>query len=259
LARAHRHNSRSISSSRPTSGLNDDPRKASNRTRDAARPQHLPSRHRPGDALHLDGAEIAALEQIADQPARARGNHDSVRLGQRLQPGGEVRRLTDDGLLPRRTLANRIANDYQTGGNPDARLEPYGFDIEATNSVDGAQPRPDCPLGVVLMRFRVAEINQHAVAHVPRDEAMEPGDDFGDGAVIGGDNLAEILRIEPRRERRRADQIAEHHRQLPAFGVGLWCMAECCCYGGGGHCGTERSNRGEQFSAVADRGYADAD
>jgi len=109
------------------------------------------------------------------------------------------------------------------------------------------------------MGFRVAEINQYAVAHVPRDEAIEPDDDFGDGAVIGGDNLAEILGIETRRERRRADQVAEHHCQLPAFGVGLSCMAECCCHRGGRHRGTERSNRGEQFSAVADRGYADAD
>jgi hypothetical protein len=36
-------------------------------------------------------------------------------------------------------------------------------------------------------------------------------------------------------------------------------MAECCCPGGSGRCGTERGNRGEQFSAVADRDYADAD
>src|SRR5271168_371437 len=39
---------------------------------DDARMQHLPSRHRRGDALDLDGAEVAVLEQIADQPARAR-------------------------------------------------------------------------------------------------------------------------------------------------------------------------------------------
>ena len=44
--------------------------------RDDARTQHLPGRHRPGDALELDGAEIAALEQVADQPPRGRGDHD---------------------------------------------------------------------------------------------------------------------------------------------------------------------------------------
>jgi hypothetical protein len=36
----------------------------------------------------------------------------------------------------------------------------------------------------------------------------------------GADDLAQILGVEPRRQRRRADQIAEHHRQLPPFGIG---------------------------------------
>ncbi len=45
------------------------------------RTQYLPGRHRPGDALDLDGAEIAVLEKIADQSARARGDDDRVRLG----------------------------------------------------------------------------------------------------------------------------------------------------------------------------------
>jgi hypothetical protein len=49
------------------------------------------------------------------------------------------------------------------------------------------------PLGIVLMRSRIAEIDRHAVAHVLGDEAIEPGDPLGDGAVIGRDDLAQIL------------------------------------------------------------------
>ena len=41
-------------------------------------------------------------------------------------------------------------------------------------------------------------------------------------AVIGADDLAQILGIEPRRERGRADEIAEHHRQLAPFGLASW-------------------------------------
>ena len=96
--------------------------------------QHLPSRHRLGEALHLDGAEIAVLEEIADQPPRARGDDDRVRLGQGLQPGGEVRGFADDRLLLRRALADQIADDHQPGRNPDARLELGGFDIEANDA-----------------------------------------------------------------------------------------------------------------------------
>ena len=69
------------------------------------------------------------------------------------------------------------------------------------------------------MRLRIAEINQYAIAHVVGDKAVEPGDNFGYSVVICGDDLAQIFGIEPRRKRGRADQIAEHHRQLSAFGI----------------------------------------
>jgi hypothetical protein len=100
------------------------------------------------------------------------------------------------------------------------RAELDGFDIEATDRVDGPQPGPNRPLGIVLMRSRVTEIDQHAVAHVFRDKAIEPGDHLGDPAVICGDDLAQILGVEPPRQRGRADQVAKHHRKLPAFGIG---------------------------------------
>jgi hypothetical protein len=47
------------------------------------------------------------------------------------------------------------------------------------------------------VRSRVAEIDEYAVAHVLGDKAIEPGDGLGDRAVIRGDDLAQILRIEP--------------------------------------------------------------
>ena len=65
------------------------------------------------------------------------------------------------------------------------------------------------------MRSRVAEINENAVAHVLGDKAVEPGDHLCDGAVIRGDDLAQILGIEAGGECRRADEMAEHHGQLP--------------------------------------------
>src|SRR5262249_7480551 len=83
---------------------------------------------------------------------------------------------TDDRLLLCRACANQIADNHQPGGDPDVRLQLDGFDIKATDNVDGAQPRPNRPLGIVLVRLRIAEINQHAVAHIPTDEAIEPGD-----------------------------------------------------------------------------------
>jgi hypothetical protein len=122
-------------------------------------------------------------------------------------------------LFLRRPFANQIADNHQPGRDADARLQRDGFDIEAADSVDDTQPSPDRTLGIVLVCSRVAEINQHSVAHILGDKPIEASDDVGDGAVVGGDNLAQILGIEPRRQLGRPDQIAEHHGQLPAFGL----------------------------------------
>src|SRR6516225_273279 len=69
------------------------------------------------------------------------------------------------------------------------------------------------------MRLRIAEIDEHTVAHILGDKAAKAGDDVGDAAMVGADDLAQILGIEARRQRRRTDQIAEHHRQLPPLGL----------------------------------------
>ena len=70
------------------------------------------------------------------------------------------------------------------------------------------------------MRLGIAKIDQHPIAHVFGDKPGEAGDRVGNAAVIGADDLTQILGIEARRQRRRANQIAEHHRQLPPLGLG---------------------------------------
>jgi hypothetical protein len=42
------------------------------------------------------------------------------------------------------------------------------------------EPGPHCALGIVLTCLRIAEINQHAIAHEFRDETVEPGDRLAD-------------------------------------------------------------------------------
>ena len=86
---------------------------------------------------------------------------------------------------------------------------------------DGADQRQRAAHGILsvgFVRFRIAEINQDAVAHIFRDIAAEPGNDVSDAFVISGDDLAQILRVKLRRQRGRADQIAEHHRDLTPLG-----------------------------------------
>jgi hypothetical protein len=69
-----------------------------------------------------------------------------------------------------------------------------------------------------------------------------------------------MLKVIAGRERGRAHDIAEHHRQLPAFGVDLcWCIRGGRRHHGGGHRDAEAGNRVEQLAPVADRSHPDAD
>ncbi len=57
---------------------------------------------------------------MAQHGARGRANNDLVRLGQRLQAGGQVRRLPDDRGFRCRPFADLVPHDYWPRGDPDA-------------------------------------------------------------------------------------------------------------------------------------------
>src|SRR5262249_33713056 len=69
-------------------------------------------------------------------------------------------------------------------------------------------------LGVVFVGLRIAEIDEHPITHVARDEASGFCNQSGDAPVVGRDHLAQIFRIEASTQSRRADQVGEHHREL---------------------------------------------
>ena len=228
LARAQRRNSRSISSSRPTSGVSADPRNASNRLATtlgrstcqagtgAAMPLTSTAPRSRYSKRSPTSRRVPAAMTTASGSARA--CRRAARFG--VSPTTDCS-CAEPSPIRSPTTTSPVAIPTRAWSLTDLTSR------RPTASID-AQPRPDRPLGIVLMRLRVAEIDQHAVAHVFGDKAVELGDDFGDGAVIRGDDLAQILGIEPRRQRGRADQVAEHHRQLPAFGIGRSrCIARC--------------------------------
>jgi hypothetical protein len=126
---------------------------------------------------------------------------------------------------------------------------------QSADRLDHRQPGAHRPLGIVFMRLRIAEIDQHAIAHIFGDKAVEAADRLGDCAVIGADQLPQILRVETRRECRRADEIAEHHRQLAPLGLGRRrCIAGSRRHG---RRGAERGDGIEELAPVADRCNAD--
>ena len=99
LARAQRRNSRSISSPRPTSGVNTDPRNASNRLATTLARNTCEAGTRSARPL----TSMAPRSRYSKRSPTSRrvpaAMTTAVGLGQGLQPGGEIRRLADDRLF----------------------------------------------------------------------------------------------------------------------------------------------------------------
>ncbi len=186
----------------------------------AARSQDLPSRDRLRPALERDRTEIAVVEVSPGQPAGVRANHDRAGHGERLQARREVRRLADDRLLLRRAVADHVADNDSPRGDADPKLQRnVDLSMEMRHGLDQHEPGAHRLLGVILMRVGIAEIGKDAVSHMSGDVSLVTVDHLGDAGVIRSNHLPHVLRVQLRREGRRADQIAKHHRKLASLGV----------------------------------------
>ena len=95
-----------------------------------------------------------------------------------------------------------VAHHHQARVDADAHrergVERRHAAAEALDLLDDLQPGAHRALRIVLVRPGVAEIDQHAVAHEVADMPLESPDDFAAAALIGGDDLVQILGVEAR-------------------------------------------------------------
>ena len=134
-----------------------------------------------------------------------------------MQAGGKVRRLAHDAAFLSIAGGDQVADDDLPGANGDTYPQRLGC-LEPPDGGNESLAGPHRLLGVILVCLRVAEVHQLPIAHVLGDKAAEAADRIGDAAMLHADDLAQVLGIQARRERRRTDQIAEQHAELPAFG-----------------------------------------
>ena len=87
---------------------------------DSSLVDHLPGRHWLRQAPQCDQSKIPAVEETTDQSACRGIDNDAVGFSKSLQASGQIRRLANRGLLSCLARANRLANNHQAGGNPDA-------------------------------------------------------------------------------------------------------------------------------------------
>ena len=182
---------------------------------------HPPGRHRFGKPLELMGPNILKVEGFADQQACCGADHHLARRRHFQQTGRQIRRLPGHCVLLRRGLADNVADHHLSRSDADAgrkRLAVLG--LQVGYRVYRGHARPHRPLRLVLVGTRPAEEGEHPVAEKLGDVAFVPGDSAGRRVLIAAHHLAQVFRVEPAREFRRADQVAEHDRELPALGFG---------------------------------------
>ena len=188
---------------------------------DRARGYHSPDRHRVAEASDGHAPESEILEEPPDEAAGATVDDHRVRFGQRLKPRGQIGGLTDHLMLLRCALPDEIADDHQPGGNANSHSQSCPrTDIESCHGRDQSQPGAYRALGIVLIRPRIAEISEHAVTHVSGNEPAKFLDLLGAAAMVRAHNFLQVLRVEPCRERCRANKISEHDREMTSRGCG---------------------------------------
>ena len=69
------------------------------------------------------------------------------------------------------------------------------------------------------MRLRVTEIDEDAVAHIL---TTKPPNRLGNTLLVARDDLTQILGVHARGERRRTDEVREHHGNLAALRGIFW-------------------------------------
>ena len=98
------------------------------------------------------------------------------------------------------------------------------------------------------MSLRITEIDQHTVAHVLRHEPAEALHGLGDGLLVSGNDLAQVLGVHTRRKRGRAHEVREHYRDLAAP-AGSVCVR--CDRGGGDRGGVSEGVDGDAAAVLS--------
>ncbi len=214
---------------------------------------------RAGLAIPLPGSQILKLEEIAEKLSRALVDDHAVGLGNPLQPRREVRRVADDAALLRLSGPQKIADHHVPRRDADPRVQRGACRrIQLGRGGDDRERRAHRVLGVLFVSLRIAEVGEHAVAHVFGDEAAVGGDEAGAACVIGCEDVSHVLGIEPRGKHGRADEIDNHHGEMTALGGGRFCdpcrrPRDRQCREA---CARQRFNRGQQPAAMPHRGDA---
>ena len=172
---------------------------------------------RAGHAAQGERAELGDVEASPDLGDGGRAGHHGAGLGEALESGGHVQGLAHRHVGPA-TLPAELTDHGGATVDPDPHRQGLA-PVEGGDRVDDVQGRRQGLGGVVAVRLGPAEPEEDAVAAVALDVAPGGPDDGDRPFLVGLDQLAVVLDVGGRRERRRADQVAEDDGQVAQLGA----------------------------------------
>ena len=140
-------------------------------------------------------AGVCTLEVVTDERASRRRAEDRTALGDRFEPGRDVRRIAGDGYAGRAHLADRRPR-VETG--PRCQVGPVTqFRAQSgLQFLEQLQGRGGRPPGGVLMCDRIAEAGDDSLVGTLRDGSAEALDNIVAEVIEGGADSGLILGIE---------------------------------------------------------------
>ena len=162
----------------------------------------------------LAEAELNRQQDLAEQNMRFNAAVQNMSQGLCM-----FARLGVSPTMPRSCAprSDQVTDHDQHGRNSDTGLQRNAR-LEPRHGCDQLQSCPYRPLGIVLMGLRIAVIHEHTIAHIFRHEPTEAGAPPRRSFLIGGNDLAQVLRVHADGERRRTHQVRAHHRDLAPLG-----------------------------------------
>ena len=167
-----------------------------------------------------DGRGLALERLLADRLERDRtrrrsvgrlADEDRARDRDRLEPRGRVDEVAGDHPLS----VGTDRHDGLPGQDTRPPCEDRPLDFDPADGIDQLEGRPHGAFRVVLVRDRGPPDCHHRVADELLDHPAVAVDDLAGGREVPVEQFADLLRVEPLRQRREPDEVDEHDRDEP--------------------------------------------
>lgn len=113
-----------------------------------------------------------------------------------------------------------MRHHHDSGGDADADPQPTDFrHLQTVDRLQDFQCRPDRPRGLALVCHRIAEEGDDAVAHPLIEVTVIVHEAGGAGVFVQSHDGLQHFRVDPLRQFGEPDDVAEQHRELPAFAL----------------------------------------